>query len=214
MKLFIDFDDALFDTKQFITDIKKIFFKNGISEKIFRKYYRDPEPKKEGSIVRKYNPYKQIERIKMQGFNTRKIEKEFFNLLKNNEKYIFKDGIAFLRELKGEELYVVSYGDKKFQREKIINSGIAEYFKKILIIDISKAVAIRKILKNKTIKNGEALIFIDDRAKFLEDIKKSYPGMVTFLLKRPEGRYNDKRTKYCDFEVRGFDEISNIIRLR
>jgi hypothetical protein len=37
--------------------------------------------------------------------------------------------------------------------------------------------------------------------------------MVTFLLKRPEGRYDDKRTEYCDFEVKNFDEIAELIKV-
>jgi len=214
MKIFIDFDDVLFNTKSFVVDIKKIFEKNGVSEEIFKKYYRDSEVKKGEGIVRKYNPYKQIERIKTQGFKTQKIEKEFRKLLKDTRKYLFEDGMEFLKEFKDEDLYVVSYGDKKFQEEKINNSGIAKYFKKIIIVDVSKAVAIRKILKNKNIKNREALIFIDDREKFLKDIKKSYPGMATFLMKRIEGRYNDERTNYCDFEVKSFDEILNMIKTK
>ena len=212
MKIFIDFDDALFNTKQLVVDIKSIFEKNGVSEEIFKKYYKDPETEKNKGVV-KYNPYKQIEKIKAQGFDTVKIEKELPKLLKDTSRYLFKDGIRFLEELKEEELYIVSYGDEQYQREKINNSGISGYFKKILIIDVSKAVAIRKILKNKSIKSGEALIFIDDREKFLKDIKKSYPGMVTFLLKRPEGRYDDKRTGYCDFEVKNFDEIIELIKV-
>lgn len=214
MKIFIDFDDVLFNTRNFVADIKNIFERNGVSEEIFRKYYKDLELKKGEKTVRKYNPYKQIERIKAQGFDMKEAEKEFSNIIRSAKNYLFRDSIKFLKEFKGDDLYVVSYGDKKFQEEKINNSGIAKYFKKIIIVDESKAVAIRKILKNKNIKKGEALIFIDDREKFLKDIKKSYPGMATFLMKRIEGRYNDERTNYCDFEVKSFDEILNIIRLR
>lgn len=214
MKVFIDFDDVLFDTRSFYEGIKNIFLKNGISEELFKKYYRDPREKNEKGIIRKYNPRKQIQRIKAQGYEIGKIEKEFSRLVKNTKKYIFKDGVTFLKELRNEDLYIVSYGNKKFQKEKIINSGISGYFKKISIADNTKAIAIRKILKNKKIKTGDALIFIDDRAKFLRDIKKSYPGMVTFLMKRPEGRYDDKMTKYCDFETKNFSEILSIIKTK
>ncbi|MFA5777186.1 MAG: HAD hydrolase-like protein [Parcubacteria group bacterium] len=211
MIIFIDFDDVLFNTKQFVADIRSIFEKNGVSEETFKKYYRYFEVKKGEKIVRKYNPYKQIERIKAQGFETGKIEKEFAKLISDTSEYIFSDGIEFLDEVKNEDLYVVSFGDRKFQKEKINNSGIAKYFKKISVVDFSKAVEIKKILKNKKVKKGEGLIFIDDREKFLKDIKKSYPGMVTFLLKIPEGRYDDEITNYCDFEVRSFNEILEII---
>jgi FMN phosphatase YigB (HAD superfamily) len=133
-------------------------------------------------------------------------------LLKNTDKYIFKDGINFIEKMKKEQLYVVSYGDDKFQKKKIINSGIRHYFKKIMIAEDTKAVAIKKVLKKRKLENSEALIFIDDREKFLRDIKKSYPGMVTFLFGRPEGRYKDKLSRYCDFEVGNFKEVLNIIK--
>jgi FMN phosphatase YigB (HAD superfamily) len=210
MKIFIDFDDVLFDTRRFIFDIKKIFAESGVSEEIFEKYYKDKTRKNDNKIG-KYNPYKQIRKIKKLGFETKKIEIRMNELLKNTARYLFKDGINFLKKFKDEYLYIASFGDKHFQKERIINSGIGKYFKKIIVVDVSKAIGIKRILRGKNIEPGEAIIFIDDRVKFLEDIKKSYPGMVTFLMKRPEGRYGDEKTKYCDFEVANFDDVIKII---
>lgn len=211
MKIFVDFDDVLFNTKDFLYDIEDIFKKNGISEKIFRRYYKDGSEKKGDEKVRKYNPKEQIKRIKAAGFETKKAEKEISRLLKHTSKYIFADGIAFLKKLKEEELYIVSFGEKRFQGEKIKNSGIGKYFKKILIVDVSKAVGIKKVLSKKNIEPGEALIFLDDRVKFLRDIKKSYPGMVTFHMIREEGRFSDSKNKYCDFQVKDFNEVIKFI---
>ena len=212
MIIFFDFDDVLFNTKDFYKSIKNIFLKNGVSEQIFLKYYKDPRLKKEKGTVRKYNPYKQIERMGKLGINTEKIKKDLLKLLKDTRKYVFRDGVRFLEKIKNEDLYIVSYGDSRFQKEKIKGSGISKYFKRISIASSTKAIAIRKILKNKKPKIGEALIFIDDRVKFLKDIKKSYPGMVTILFKSPLGRYDDEKTNYCDFEVKNFGEISKMIK--
>jgi len=211
MKIFIDFDDVLFNTKVFKNDIQNVFERNGISEKVFNRYYKDDSVKKGDEKIRKYDPKEQIKRIKKAGFETKKIEKEIVRLLGNTRKYLFADGIDFLKKLKKEELYIVSFGDKKFQGEKINNSGIVKYFRKILIVDVSKAVGIRKILSKKNIEPGEALIFLDDRVKFLKDIKKSYPGMVTFHMVRGEGRFLDKNNKYCDFQVKDFREVIKIL---
>lgn len=211
MKIFIDFDDVLFNTKDFKNDIVSIFKKNGVSEKIFKKYYKEFPAKKKKGEVRKYNPREQIKKIKALGIDTRGIEKDFSKLLKNVRKYIFNDGIRFLKKFKKEEMYVVSYGDKKFQKEKIENSGIVKYFRRVIIADSSKAVGIKKILRHKNIEQGEALIFLDDRVKFLKDIKKSYPGMVTIHMSRKEGRFFEKKTIYCDFEAENFDEATKII---
>lgn len=211
MKIFIDFDDVLFNTKFFKDDIKIIFEKNGFSEEIFKKYYKEFPARRKKGEVRKYNLRERIKKIKALGIKTGGIEKDFSNLLKKSKKYVFEDGIKFLNKFRKEELYVVSYGDKKFQLEKIENSGVGKYFKKIIIADTSKAVGIRKALRNKNIEPGEAIIFLDDRVKFLKDIKKSYPGMVTIHMKRKEGRFFDKETKYCDFEAENFEEATKII---
>jgi len=211
MKIFIDFDDVLFNTKLFYEGIKNVFFENGISEEIFKKYYKDPEIEKKRGIIQKYNPYKQIEKIGKIGIETKKLKRDFSNFIKNTSQYIFEDGIEFLEKMKNEDLYIISYGDRKFQNEKIINSGIAKYFKRISIAETTKAAAIRKILKDKKVKEGEALIFIDDRERFLRDIKESYPGMVTFLFSNSLGRYNDEKTGHCDFKVKNFNEILKII---
>ena len=210
MKIFIDFDDVLFNTKLFYEGIKNVFFENGISEEMFEKYYKDPETEKKRGIIQKYNPYKQIEKIGKTGIGTKKLKRDFSDFIKNTSQYIFEDGIEFLKKVKNEDLYIISYGDKKFQNEKIINSGISKYFKRILIAETTKAAAIRKIL-NKKAKEGEALIFIDDRERFLSDIKESYPGMVTFLFSNSLGRYNDEKTGHCDFKVKNFNEILKII---
>ena len=210
MKIFIDFDDVLFNTKLFYEGIKNVFFENGISEEVFKKYYKDPETEKKRGIIQKYNPYKQIEKIGKTGINTKKLKRDFSDFIKNTSQYIFEDGIEFLKKVKNEDLYIISYGDKKFQNEKIINSGISKYFKRILIAETTKAAAIRKILNKKT-KEGEALIFIDDRERFLRNIKESYPGMVTFLFNNSLGRYNDEKTGHCDFKVKNFNEVLKII---
>lgn len=211
MKIFIDFDDVLFNTKVFKSDIQNIFERNGVSEKVFNRYYKDGSGKKGDEKIRKYDPKKQIKRIKKAGFETKRIEKEIIKLLRNTRKYLFADGVYFLKKLKKEELYIVSFGDKKFQGEKINNSGIAKYFRKIMIVNVSKAVGIKKILSKKNIEPGEALIFLDDRIKFLKDIKRSYPGMVTFHMVRNEGRFFDKNNKYCDFQVKDFNEVIKIL---
>lgn len=211
MKIFIDFDDVLFNTKSFIFDYRKIFVKNGVPEEIFEKYYKDKSAK--GDLrVKKHNPREQVEKIKKLGYETSGIEREMSELLKNTGSYLFKDSQKFVEKFKDEDLYIVSFGDKKFQKEKIVNSGISHYFKKIVIADVSKAVGIKNILKNKKTEMGEPLIFIDDRVKFLEDIKKTYPGMITILMQRAEGRFFDERNESCNFTAENFSQVLDIIK--
>ena len=41
MKIFIDFDDVLFNTKDFIRDIKIVFRRHGVSEDVFSETYKN-----------------------------------------------------------------------------------------------------------------------------------------------------------------------------
>jgi FMN phosphatase YigB (HAD superfamily) len=216
MKIFIDFDDVLFNTKNFVKDIKKIFYKFGISEKLFYETYknRDVNPEKAGKHLHTYDPHLQFEKIRNKlGIDTKPLEKEFENFTKNTGKYIFKDARAFLKNKNKKDLFIISFGTNKFQKKKIKNSGITKHFSKIIILgQKTKSQAIRKTLGEKKIKSQEPLYFLDDRVQFLEEVKNKQPFVKTFLVHRKEGRFEDKITKCCDWKVRDLREAQKIIK--
>ncbi len=57
----------------------------------------------------------------------------------------------------------------------------------------------------------ELFIFIDDRISQINAVKKNFPQAVTFFMKRSSGRFNDKKTKYADYEVKNLTEVKKII---
>jgi len=212
MKIFIDFDDVIFYSKKFIQDEKNIFQKNGISEEIFKKYYYQYTKNKKGEIVRRYNLKKQLQGIKKElGINTDKIESELEDFLSDTEKYIFEDVISFLKQFKKEELFLVSYSKTEFQKLKIKNSGIAKYFKKIIITNGNKSDEILRIIKKQKTKK-EDLFFIDDRADYISEVKKKIARIKTFLVRRKEGRYKNDANEYCDFIIRNLKKAVKIIK--
>jgi len=211
MKIFIDFDDVLFNTKNFIEDIKNIFKKFGISEKIFYETYRDRIRNSDNTNeeMRTYDPLFHFKKIKEKiKIDTKKLENDFNILIKNTSKYIFGDTENFFRNVDKKNIFILSFGTNKFQEEKIINSGIGKYINKIIVVDyFEKAKAIGKVIG----KSKEPFCFIDDRVKFLEEVKIKYPFAKTCLFKRKEGRYDDEKNKYCDFEAHNFKEVEKII---
>ena len=137
MKIFIDFDDVLFNTRDVKKDLISIFIDNGVSEQQFiEESYWDG----------RYNLKEQIisleQKYKIDGQKLRKELKYFFEDL---SKYVFDDVLPFLQKIKKENLFVISYGDKKIQTEKIQQAGIAGYFQEIVITH-DKVEAINKIL--------------------------------------------------------------------
>ena len=200
MKIFIDFDDVLFNTKKFISEYFKIFRKHGISEEIFRRYYYNEKQTK--NRLREYNFNKHIKRIGLNlNIDIKNLESDINKFLFNTQKFIFNDVKKTLKKFQNYDLYILSYGDKKFQNLKIKNSGIVDYFKKIIISQRDKS----SFLKEKT------FYFLDDRVAHLKIIKKLYPLAITILVKRKEGRYDNKKNNYCDFDVKNLLEVEKII---
>lgn len=209
--IFVDFDDVIFHTKKFIQDEKRIFARHGFSEEIFKKHYYSY--RKKGK--RKWGFYdlkKQILGIKEElGMNVSSLEQELEFFLNDTSNYIFSDVEFFLKKFEKRELYLLSYSKTNFQKLKIKNSGIAKYFKKIIVTDDKKSKAILEIIKKKKNWKKEKTYFLDDRIEYLKDVKNKISHIKTIFIKRKEGRYKDDKTKDCDFAVKNLDEALKII---
>ncbi|PIP28196.1 MAG: hypothetical protein COX29_02535 [Candidatus Moranbacteria bacterium CG23_combo_of_CG06-09_8_20_14_all_35_22] len=210
MKIFLDFDDVLFNTKKFIQDEIDIFRKYGISEEIFKKHYYQYGKNKKGKIIKKYNLKKQLQGIKKElNINIDNIENELRIFLSIVSRYIFSDTVLFLKQFERKELFLISYSKTEFQKLKIKNSGLANYFEKIKITNGNKEEEMLKFIgKNKK----EELFFIDDRVDYILKVKKKIPQIKTILLKRKEGRYDNEKNKYCDFVAKNLKQALKIIK--
>lgn len=215
MKIFIDFDDVIFNTGKFKKELTKVFLNNGIAKDVFEKYYYDYPVRQKNGKLKKYDPLKHIERIKKNmKIPAADLKKALDKFTGDTKKYVFRDAEIFLKSFNKNDLYLVSYARTKFQENKIKNSGISKYFKKMVIIDELKSSAIKEFFRKDKIKKEEGLYFLDDRVEQIESVKKKYPFIVTILVKRKEGRYSDEKNKYCDFEVKNLEEVKEIINLR
>jgi FMN phosphatase YigB (HAD superfamily) len=206
MKIFIDFDDSLFNTKKFHDRLIKIFLENGISKKDFFDTYYD-YPQKTAYGLKKYDPEKQINTLgKKNNINEKRLRKDLKKFISNTREFVFPDVNAFLKDNKKTDLYVVSYAYTDFQFRKIINSGIYTQFRRVSVSDKNKNIVLKQFVGKK-----DAFIFIDDRIENINLAKKYFPNCATFLLKRKEGRYYDKKTKAVDFEIKNLKEAQKII---
>jgi FMN phosphatase YigB (HAD superfamily) len=204
--ILVDFDDVIFNTKKFVADRGKIFAANGISEKIYKQCYHADVVTGQ---IRKYECRAHIRRArKLVTFDVERLENKLDKHLKDVKKYIFPDAWKFLKEFKWENLCLISFSKTEFQREKITNSGITKYFRKIYIVDVLKSEVVRKAAG----KNSSKIFFIDDRTEQINAVKEKYPEVLTFLLQRRDGRYFDKKTKFCDFDAKDLMQVSKIIK--
>lgn len=205
MKVFIDFDDTIFCTKNFIKDFFHIFQKNGVSQEIFSSTYYSENVKIKGKT--KYHLGNQLERLEKMGFDSAKINKGLDKFLSSSAKYIFPDAKFFLKNFTKKELYLLSYSQTDFQKEKIVKSEVTKFFQKVIITDKKKSQEIKKIIKNKK----EKIFFIDDWNTQIDEVKKALPEMVTIFLKRKMGRYKNEKSQKCDFEAKNLREVFKII---
>jgi hypothetical protein len=207
MQIFIDFDDVVFNSKKFIDDYSDLFKKHKILKKYFKKFYYD-YPQKHKNL-RKYDPKKHLQRIAEElDLPTGSLQRDIKSFIKNTRKYTFED-LKYFKNIDSGCLYLISYSRTNFQKEKINNSGIKKYFKKIIITDFPKSKVMKEIIKTA----GEGPVyFLDNRVEHIENVKKNIPRVITILMRRREDRYRDKKTKFCDFEAKNLKEAYQIIK--
>jgi|GEM_PF-475201 len=220
MKIFLDFDDTIFNTANFKTELKNIFFQFGIAPEEFEATYLD-YPQKKSVGLKVYNPENQIkklERLKKRSLEKVESRVEFF--LKDLSRFVFEDFYFFVQKFSRAELFLVSFGDSVFQRKKIAASGVEKYFKKIFVTNGSKGKIIQKEVEKtpieKTANKKEKVIFIDDRIDQLEEVKRENSKIILIRMKRTEGRFGELKGNLLlgkDFlEVKDFWQAERVIK--
>lgn len=210
MKIIFDFDDVIFNTRKFLEDYKRIFASHGVSASQFDY----PLVRNKKGKAETYSLERHLEFLgKEFQVDVKRIKKGIAEFIKQNRNYVFRDAIRFLEKFPRQQLYLLSYADyARWQNAKIKSSGISQYFKKVIICSGTKSKSICQTLGKENISKEENIFFIDDRLEHIEDVKKCHPEILTILLKRKEGRYNDRKNKYCDYEARDLRGVEKIIR--
>ncbi|MFZ2835226.1 MAG: HAD hydrolase-like protein [Candidatus Moraniibacteriota bacterium] len=211
MKLFIDFDDVLFNAKKFKTDLINIFIKNGVSKLEFENSYYSFR-KKDQALGKYYDLKKQISALKkIKRLNHEKLANELADFTANLESYVFSDVKIFLEKFPKKDLFLITYGHEKFQKLKIKNSDLKKYFSQIIITKNYKADDIKEVSEKLELSLEEKIILIDDRPEQIEIAKKKNKKIITLRLRRKEGRYKNLICKNTDYEIKNLKEALKII---
>jgi FMN phosphatase YigB (HAD superfamily) len=133
MKIFIDFDDVLFNTKKFKEDYFKIFKKRGVSKKVFKECYFDPLDSRD---IKNYDPTSHIKRVcgKIK-IDASTLKKEIENFTADTRKYVLFDVMDFLDKFEKKDLNIISFSITDFQKAKVYNSGLIKFFDKVKIVN-------------------------------------------------------------------------------
>jgi len=213
MKIFIDFDDVIFNTKQFKEDLKDLFSAQGISPEVFGRYYRDPA---DNRAVKTFNPWMHAALICGEiGCDAEKIGKAIDIFMGDISRYIFPDVPGFVDRAGKSNVCVVSFGNAEFQNKKIRNSQLEKYIKDVFVTEGAKCEVIAEVLRDEKIGKDKKIFFIDDRVEQIHEVKEKFPYIVTIFIKRPEGRYQEmEKEGCCNFQIRNLAEAEKIINRR
>jgi hypothetical protein len=87
--------------------------------------------------------------------------------------------VDIVKKLEKKNCFIISYGDKEFQMDKIKRVGIEPLFSEIIVVSESKKEAVEKVCAKY---KDEKVIFIDDKAHHFENLDfKKYPNLTTIL---------------------------------
>ncbi len=204
MKIILDFDHTLFSTKKLFDSLKEEFKESGVNDKLFSETF---QKSKDPVGYNSENQFKLIIEEKPV-LNPKKLKEVFKKVINRADQFVYPDVLPVLRNLKKEnQLILLSYGEKKFQKEKIEDSKITKYFNKIIITqDINKVSDLKKILKEK-----EIAIFVEDNPYAILEVKKSFPKIITIRINRGEGKYaKEKNNDKTDFVIENLSELKKV----
>ncbi|HLN18696.1 MAG TPA: hypothetical protein VK255_00825 [Patescibacteria group bacterium] len=212
MKIFIDFDDVIFNAKRFKKDLIGVFSKNGITRQEFDNSYYTFQ-KKAQMEGRYYDPKNQIKVLKKRfKIDNKKLEKDLDVFLSDMKKYVFPDVYGFLSNFPKNDLFLITYGHVRFQKKKIRNSGINKFFRRTLVSKDNKInIVLESCRKYSFSPEREDILLIDDRPEQIEKTEAIRKKIRTFRMCRPEGRYSDLLCIDKDWEVKDLKEVQKII---
>ncbi len=180
MNYYLDFDYTLFDTYAFRKGLYEILKMNGLDES-----YLALTPEMKTNWQKLLNIKELFKSLSV----TRNIPEENFikpleKLYSRCDEFVYDDTVEFLKYLKSKKhkVYVVTWGEEEFQKEKLIASKLYNYFDKIIYAEQLKYTL------DLDYENG---IFIDDSVRDLEGLYNRNAKQV-FRIKRPNGKNSNK----------------------
>lgn len=193
MKVYVDFDRTLFDCDRFLGDLYSLINKYNITKEIFKESQN--QCRKTG-----FNPYDILKLVKEKYDFDDNLLIEIDLLMKKTSEYLYSDAIDFLKYLKSlnYEIIILTKGNSNYQREKIFNARIDNYYNKLMVT-----------MKHKgnlklDYSNG---IFIDDNPIEILSILKNNPNRVIRIQ-----RYNSKYSNdLIEFDISNYKSLNDLI---
>ncbi len=196
MNYYLDFDYTLFDTHAFREGLYEILEKNGLDKTYLA---LTPEMKTNGqkllNIKELFKSLSTTKNIPIENFL-----EPLEDLYSRCDEFVYEDTVEFIKYLKSQnhKLYVLTWGEKQFQKEKLKASKLYDYFDEIVYAEQLKYTL------DLDYENG---IFVDDSIRDLEGLYEKNAKQV-FRIKRKNGKNSDKELNIK--EILEFDSLKEL----
>jgi len=205
MKIVIDFDDTIFDTYLFVQEIIGHFKRVGFTSEEFKEIYKKSKEK-----MKDFDQKTVVDLFfKLKPFDKEYVVEEIDSLIERSEEFIFPDFKKFANERLRKELILLSFGLTDFQKRKIDNSNVKNFFDKIYITDKDKVVNIEHIYRSNP---EDLVVFIDDKATEIDKVKEKFPDIITIKMERPRGGHVKIKSEKTDYIAKNFSDVKKIIK--
>lgn len=197
MKLIFDFDDVLFDAKSFKDEMFSYLTTQGFNhvDSVYQVLREEGSPFSLLGFLEKLAPsLSHEERSQM-----------YQEILGCAFGKVNEPLRALIQEVGKENCFIVTQGSEKFQLEKIRRSIGIESVKKVIVVESDKGDVIEEICRQY---KDEDVIFVDDKDKFLKNIRfELCPNLKTVL-------YNEHGLENLQAEVAASQEEERHKELR
>ena len=174
MKFIFDFDDVLLNnTGQFKPHMFACIAKAGVPRNVAEGHYKEKRVQEfslRDFITHLFSKYEIAEPT---------IENVYTEIMGECKNFINTELVEVVKKLGKENCWIITNGEQVFNHDKVFMSGLDTLFSEIHIVPGSKKEIIEKICaENK----NEKVIFVDDKAKFIDDINMTKcPNLKTIL---------------------------------
>lgn len=166
MKFIFDFDDVLFKTTEcFKKRIIEVLGKYNISRTQIEEYWKRER-------LNQFSVKKMLTHFSLD-------ESLYEEIMSQNKNFINQEMLEIVKKIGKNNCYLITYGEEKFQLDKIDRSGATSLFKEIFVVPSSKKEIVEKICAQH---KDEEIVFVDDKIYNFQDLDLvKYSNLKTVL---------------------------------
>lgn len=204
MKIIIDFDDTIFNTYKLMQELIGSFKKVGFTSEEFKEIYKRSKEKKgdfdQKTIIGLF--------AELRPFDKHQVAKELAELFERAKDFVYPDFYKFADSFLRKELVLLSFGSTEYQKIKIENSGIKNYFDKVYVTNKDKVFDLEHIYRKNA---SDVIVFIDDKSEEIDRVKEKFSDVVAIKMERPKGGNVKIKSEKADYVVNNFAQVKKII---